>query len=192
MFFWKDVNLFPEKNKKRVRWDGRKGERTMRQTEQLIHPLDPVFSEQSEILILGSFPSEASRSAGFYYGNPRNRFWATVATVFGEAVPGTTEERRELILRNRLALWDVIASCTIRGSADSEIGDVVPNDLSVILRAAPVRRILINGKTAERYYRKFQLPVTRIEPIVLPSTSPANAAWSGERLAGVWGRALKE
>lgn len=157
--------------------------------EAVVHPLKPIFSESSEILILGSFPSVKSREAAFYYGNPQNRFWQVLANVYGETLPRTNEERQKMILRHDLALWDVIASCRIHGSADSAISDVTPNDLTEILTFAPIRRVLLNGKAAERYYRKFQseLPVPAV---VLPSTSPANAAWSLERLTVAWRAAL--
>lgn len=153
--------------------------------EAVFHPLKPIFSERSGILILGSFPSVRSREAAFYYGNPQNRFWQVLANVFGEPLPRTNEERQTLILRHDLALWDVIASCKIHGSADSAISDVTPNDLTIILNYAPIRCVLLNGKTAEKYYRKYQSGLT-IPATVLPSTSPANAAWNMERLTDVW------
>ena len=159
--------------------------------ERVVHPLKPIYNERSEILILGSFPSVASRDAAFYYGNPQNRFWRVLAGVFGQPVPTNNDERRGLILSNRLALWDTIASCRIKGSADSAISEVEPNDLSGILTVAPIKKIIVNGKTAEKYYLKFQYPKTGILPTVLPSTSPANAAWSIERLTEVWGAAVR-
>lgn len=163
-----------------------------RETERVTHPLEPIFNGTSERLILGSFPSVASREAAFYYGHPRNRFWQVLADVYDCPLPETNDERRELILSKGLALWDVIASCSIRGSADSAISDVVPNDLSIILAAAPIKRIFVNGRTAEKYYMKFQYPKFGILPTVLPSTSPANAAWSMERLTEAWRAALCE
>lgn len=159
--------------------------------ETLIHPLDPIFSERSEILILGSFPSVKSREAAFYYGNPQNRFWTVLAAVFGTELPADNGARKNLILSNRLALWDVIASCRIRGSADSAITDAVPNDLTKILAFAPIRCVLLNGKTAEKYYRKYDR-AWNVPTVSLPSTSPANAAWSLERLTEVWRAALTD
>lgn len=151
------------------------------------HPIAPVYDRYSTILILGSFPSVKSRETGFFYGHPQNRFWRVTAAVFGEAVPETIPEKREFLLRNHVSLWDVIASCEIEGSADSSIKNVVPNDLSGILNTASIRRIYTNGKTADTLYRKYFLPVTGMEAICLPSTSPANAAWSLERLTERWG-----
>ena len=151
-----------------------------------IHPIAPLFSDRSEILILGSFPSVQSRKDAFFYAHPQNRFWKTVAGVFGQPVPQTVAEKKELILSNRLALWDVIASCEITGSSDNSISGAVPTDLSVILDRAPIRRIFLNGKTAERVYRRYQCPRTGIEAVCLPSTSPANASWSQERLLQAW------
>ncbi|MBQ8015370.1 MAG: DNA-deoxyinosine glycosylase [Clostridia bacterium] len=152
----------------------------------IIHPIPPLFSEKSKTLILGSFPSVKSREAAFFYGHAQNRFWPVVAAVFGKEKPETIEEKKELILSNKLALWDVIGKCEIEGSADSTIRDVTANDLSVILENSEVERIFVNGKTAEKYYNKFTYPKTGIKAICLPSTSPANAAWSFERLVEAW------
>lgn len=152
----------------------------------LQHPIPPVYDRHSTILILGSFPSVKSREAGFFYGHPQNRFWKVTAAVFGEKVPETIPEKRAFLLRNRVALWDVIASCDIEGSADSTIKNVVPNDLSGILGTADIRRIYTNGKTADALYRKYLRPVTGRDAVCLPSTSPANAAWSPERLTERW------
>ena len=152
----------------------------------IVHPIPPLFNQESETLILGSFPSVKSREAAFFYGHPQNRFWAVVAEIFGAEKPVTVEEKKELILSNKLALWDVIAQCEIEGSADSTITDVTANDLSIILENSNVKRIFVNGKTAEKYYNKYTYPKTGIKTICLPSTSPANAAWSIEKLVDKW------
>ncbi|MBQ7121399.1 MAG: DNA-deoxyinosine glycosylase [Clostridia bacterium] len=152
----------------------------------IVHPIPPLFNAQSETLILGSFPSVKSREAAFFYGHPQNRFWAVIAAVFESEKPLTVEAKKELILSNKLALWDVIAQCEIEGSADSTITDVKANDLSVILENSSVRQIFVNGKTAEKYYNKYTYPKTGIKAVCLPSTSPANAAWSLERLVDAW------
>lgn len=152
----------------------------------IVHPIPPLFDENSETLILGSFPSVKSREAAFFYGHPQNRFWSVVAAVLGEEKPLTVEEKKKLVLKNKLALWDVIASCEIEGSADSTIKDVTANDLSVIINNSKVKRIFVNGKTAEKYYIKYTFPKTGIKAVCLPSTSPANAAWNFERLVDAW------
>ena len=152
----------------------------------VIHPIEPVFDENSRVLILGSFPSVRSREEGFFYGHPRNRFWKVLAAVFGREEPRTIPEKRALLLQERVALWDVIASCEIDGSADSTIRNVVVNDLSRIMNTARISRIFVNGKTAQRYYDRYLRPVTGREAVCLPSTSPANAAWSVERLIAEW------
>ncbi len=152
----------------------------------IVHPIPPVYDENSEVLILGSFPSVKSREQGFFYGHPQNRFWKVTAAVFGERVPETVEEKRAFLLRNHIALWDVIGSCEIEGSADSSIRNVIPNDLSVILDAADINGIFINGKTAYKYYRKYTEKATGREAVCLPSTSPANAAWTLEKLLESW------
>lgn len=152
----------------------------------IVHPIPPLFDQNSKTLILGSFPSVKSREASFFYGHPQNRFWTVVAEIFGEEKPQTVEEKKKLILKNNLALWDVIQSCEIEGSADSTINNVTANDLSTILENSKVDRIFVNGKTAEKYYNKYTYPKTGIKAVCLPSTSPANAAWSIERLAEAW------
>ena len=152
----------------------------------IVHPISPLYDENSEVLILGSFPSVKSREQGFFYGHPQNRFWKVTAAVFGERTPETVEEKKEFLLRNHIALWDVIGSCEIEGSADSSIRNVIPNDLSVILKSADIKGIFVNGKTAYKYYRKYTEKATGREAVCLPSTSPANAAWTLERLLESW------
>lgn len=152
----------------------------------LTHPIPPIYDERSRILILGSFPSQKSREQRFFYGHPQNRFWQVTSRVFGQATPGTVEEKTRFLLENGIALWDVIASCDITGSSDSSIKNVVPNDLGEILATAAIRRIFVNGKTAEACYRRYLQPAIGREVIYLPSTSPANAAWSVERLVTAW------
>lgn len=154
--------------------------------EPVIHPIPPVFDRQSRILILGSFPSVKSREGCFFYHHPQNRFWKVLAQVTNSAPVQTIEEKRDFLIKNRIAVWDVIASCTIEGSSDSTIKNVIPNDLSEILGRAPVRQIFCNGNASFRYYRKYQEKATGKPAICLPSTSPANAAWSLDRLTAEW------
>ncbi len=152
----------------------------------IIHPIPPLFDSESKTLILGSFPSVKSREAAFFYGHPQNRFWAVAAAVLGYPKPETVEEKKKMILENHLAMWDVIESCEIEGSADSTIRNVTANDLSLILENSKVDRIIVNGKTAEKYYIRYTYPQTGIKAICLPSTSPANAAWSLKKLVEAW------
>ena len=150
------------------------------------HPIPPVFDKDSRILILGSFPSVKSREVQFFYGHPQNRFWKVTAAVFNEDVPMTIEEKKAFLVRNRIAVWDVIESCDIEGSADSAIKNVVANDLNIILEAAGIENIFVNGKTAEKYFNKYIRDKINRRAICLPSTSPANAAWNLERLIDTW------
>jgi hypoxanthine-DNA glycosylase len=152
----------------------------------IIHPIPPVYDKDSTILILGSFPSVKSREAMFFYGHPQNRYWKVLAAVFDERVPETVLEKKSFLLRNHIAAWDVIASCDITGSSDSSIRNVTANDLSPIIETADIRQIYVNGKTAEKMYKKYTEPVIGRSCICLPSTSPANAAWSLERLITAW------
>ena len=150
------------------------------------HEFPPVYDENSEILILGSFPSVKSREMQFFYGHPQNRFWKVLAQVLNETVPQTIPEKKEMLLRHHIALWDVIASCDIAGSSDSSIKNVEPTELRKILDASNIKQIYANGSKAGQLYKKYQLPLTGMEAVVLPSTSPANAAWSLERLCEAW------
>lgn len=155
------------------------------------HTFEPVYDSRCEILILGSFPSVKSREEGFYYGHPRNRFWKVMAAVCGCSEPADIEEKRSMLLLNRIALWDVIESCDIMGSSDSSIRNVVPADICRITGAAKIRRIFANGATAGRLYKRYIEPRTHMEAKVLPSTSPANAASSLESLIKSWNEALQ-
>lgn len=177
----------------------------------MIHPIPPLYNENAKVLILGSFPSVKSREEGFFYGHPQNRFWRVLfevlskyenksapenITVNSNTVSSLTERQKELpktinektafILNNKIALWDVIASCEIVGSSDSSIRNVIPNDISPILKSANIKAIFTNGSTAHRLYKKYILPETGIADIQLPSTSPANATWSIDKLTEAW------
>lgn len=152
----------------------------------IIHPIKSVFDKDSRILVLGSFPSVKSREKGFFYGHPQNRFWRVTAQVFGEETPLSIDEKRSFLLRNHIALWDVIGSCEIDGSSDSSIRNVTVNDLSAILKTADIQEIFLNGKKAEQLYKKYLLPTVKRDAVCLPSTSPANAAWSIEKLVEAW------
>ncbi len=150
------------------------------------HPFPPLYDKNSKILILGSFPSVKSREQMFFYGHPQNRFWKVISTVLGQETPITVDEKKNFLLSNNIALWDVIASCDITGSSDSSIKNVVANDLTEILDNAYIKQIFVNGKTAEKYYNKYIRNSINRDAICLPSTSPANAGWSLEKLVNEW------
>ncbi|MGN1135393.1 MAG: DNA-deoxyinosine glycosylase [Oscillospiraceae bacterium] len=160
--------------------------------QHITHTFPPFYSGSSEILILGSFPSVKSREQGFYYGHPQNRFWKTLALVCGENVPHDIAEKKALLERHGIALYDVIYSCDIIGSSDSSIKNVVPADIESIVRGSRVSKILLNGKTAEKYFRKYQKECFFEMLRVMPSTSPANAAFSLEKLVKIWGEEIKD
>ena len=153
---------------------------------KLDHPFGPLYDENSRVLILGSFPSVRSREQNFFYGHPQNRFWKVVAEVFGQPVPQTVEEKKLLILDNGLALWDSIASCEITGSSDASIRNVRANDIGVILNSCSIERIYCNGRKSHEMYERYIEPGTGREAVCLPSTSPANAKWTLEKLTGAW------
>ena len=160
--------------------------------QQVIHPLAPVFDECSRVLILGTMPSPKSRETGFYYGHPQNRFWRVMAELLDEPFPASREERLALALRRHFALWDVLASCVIRGADDGSIREPEANDLSAVLSAAPIEAIFTTGTKAAALYRKLCLPKTGVEAIALPSTSAANCRfYSYEQLVKAYA-AVKE
>jgi len=152
----------------------------------LVHPFSPVYSPDSEILILGTFPSVKSREQSFYYGHPRNRFWTVISAIYGTTVPCSIDEKKELIITSRLALWDVISECSIRGSSDASIANVVPNDIEALIEKTKIKRIYANGAKAAVLYAKYIYPSTGIEVVRLPSTSPANASMALDRLIAEW------
>lgn len=152
----------------------------------IVHPIPPVYDKNSKVLILGSFPSVKSREQGFFYGHPQNRFWKVLAALSDRTVPNSIDEKKALLLELGIAVWDVLASCEIVGSADSTIRNARPNDISVILSSASIKAIYVNGKTAKAYYDKYIKPTTNIDAVCLPSTSPANATFSLQKLIEGW------
>ena len=154
--------------------------------EFLHHTIAPVYDARSRVLILGSFPSVKSREAAFFYGHPQNRFWRVLSALTGAPVPQSIPEKQALLLNHGIALWDTIASCEITGSSDSSIRNVTPNDLTPILQTAKIRKIYCNGTASWRLYQKYLLPQTKLPAQKLPSTSPANAAWTLPRLVDAW------
>ncbi len=158
--------------------------------QTVYHNFEPLYGPDSRVLLLGSMPSPKSREQGFFYGHPQNRFWRVMAAVLGEAVPQTLADKRALCLRHGVALWDVLASCDIVGASDAAIRNPVANDLRPILRSTPVRAVFTTGGTAWKFYHQLIEPVTGMPAGKLPSTSPANAAWSVERLIEAYRAAL--
>ena len=170
--------------------------------QHIEHGFEPVFDERSRVLVLGSFPSVLSRANAFYYGNPQNRFWRVMAVCLGAPVPpnegdslasgepatldASVAAKRSMLLNGGVALWDVIESCDIKGSSDASIKNVVPNDLSVILSTANITHVCTNGQMSHKLYQKYLAKEIDLPETVLPSTSPANAAWSLERLTEAW------
>lgn len=146
------------------------------------HEFPALFDANSEVLLLGSIPSPKSREQGFYYGHPQNRFWKVLASVLNEPLPTTIDEKRSMLLKHHIALWDVLDSCTIIGASDTSIEDVVPNDIASLLAKTKIKRIFCTGAAAHKLYEKYCEKATSIKAIKLPSTSPANCAVKFEKL----------
>ena len=158
--------------------------------DKVTHTFPPIYDQYSKVLILGSFPSVKSREGEFYYHHPQNRFWRVLSTIYKEEVPATIPEKKQLLLQNKIAVWDVIQSCEITGSSDSSIRNVLPNNLSTILKEAQISSIIANGETAYKLYMKYIYPIIGMEIVKLPSTSPANAAYTLEKLIDCWRKYL--
>lgn len=164
----------------------------MKEYQNISHGFGPVYNSESRILILGSFPSVKSREQAFFYGHPRNRFWKVLAAVLKEEEPQTVEEKKAMLFRRGVAVYDVIEQCSIIGSSDSSIKDVVPADLGKIVGESQIQKVYTNGKTAGKLYKKYQDKEMNFPMEELPSTSPANAAYSLEKLTEIWSRAITE
>lgn len=156
----------------------------------IVHPFSPFFKEDSQILILGSFPSVKSREDGFYYGNPQNRFWKMLSIIYEENVPKSIDDKKDFLARHKIALYDSIKECSISGSADSSIKNVVPSDIKSILENSTIEKILANGKTTAKFFEKYQDSELRRKLFTMPSTSPANASFSLEKLVSIWKKEL--
>jgi TDG/mug DNA glycosylase family protein len=152
----------------------------------LNHPFRPVIDARSRALVLGSFPSVKSRENAFYYGHPQNRFWRVLAALFAQEVPYSIDDKIAFLLERRIALWDVVSACDITGSADSALIPLRLNDIASLLRGTQIRRLFANGQKAGRLYREHLENQTGIPIQILPSTSPANAAWTPEKLITAW------
>lgn len=159
-------------------------------TEHVVHEIKPVYNQRSAILILGTMPSPKSREEGFYYGNPRNRFWKVLSIIFDEPLPETTDEKIDFCLRHNIALWDVLASCDIHKASDSSIKNPVPNEINSLLAHAPIQAIFTTGTKAHALYAKLCEPHTHLPSALLASTSPANSRISLSELCAQYQRAF--
>ena len=149
------------------------------------HTFKPIYNKESKILILGSIPSVKSREYNFYYGHPKNRFWELIAKIYNKKIPVTIDEKTDLILRNNLAIYDVIKSCDIEGSSDSSIKNVVINNINKIIRDSSINKIIFNGNKSYELYNKYESNKFN-NLVVLPSTSPANARFTFDKLYATW------
>ncbi len=163
----------------------------MSEVMKVAHEFGPFYDKDSKVLILGSIPSPKSREQGFYYGHPRNRFWPVLAALFGESVPQTVSERKAFLTRHNIALWDVLASCDIKGADDGSIRNPEANDMRLITDAADIRAIFTTGGKATKLYEKMCEPACGVRAQALPSTSPANCRCSMDKLTEEYAKILK-
>jgi len=155
------------------------------------HPFKPVYDKNSIILILGTFPSPKSRENGFFYGHPRNRFWKLLTYLTNSPkIPESINEKIQFLIKNKIAIWDTIESCDIKGSSDAKITNIIPADLNLILNDSKIEKIYANGTKAYETYMKYCYSSTHKEIVKLPSTSPANATYSFEKLLSEWKKLL--
>lgn len=154
------------------------------------HEFKPIYDNKSKILILGTMPSIKSRANKFYYSNPTNRFFKIMETLFNTKLL-SNDDKKAFLLKNKIALWDVCKECDILASSDSSIKNIIPNDISIILKSSPIKAIFTTGKTAYKLYQKYIFPTTKIEAISLPSSSSANASYSLDKLINEYQIILK-
>lgn len=157
----------------------------------IVHPLEPCFTKESKILILGSFPSVKTREYGFFYGHPQNRFWRVMEILFNEELSNDIDERKDFLSRQKIALYDSIYQCDIIGSSDASIKNAQPSDLKEIIRGADIKEVFLNGSTSYKYYKKYHEKDLGHEGVKLPSTSPANARYRLDDLVNEWRVILK-
>lgn len=157
----------------------------------IVHPLEPLYREDSKILIMGSFPSVKTREYGFFYGHPQNRFWHVMEVLFNEELSDDIDGRKDFLSRHKIALYDSIYQCDIVGSSDASIKNVIPSDLSSIVKAADIREVFLNGSTSYKYYKKYHEKDLGLEGVKLASTSPANARYRLDDLVSEWRVILK-
>ena len=157
---------------------------------RVTHTFPPIYDKDSKVLILGSFPSVKSRENQFYYGHPQNRFWRVIAAITESVLPVTVEEKKRMLQKHHIAVWDVIQSCLITRSSDSSIRDVIVNDFSVLFQTADIKAVYANGGKAYELYMRYAYLKTKREIEKLPSTSPANAKYQMEQLCREWRRII--
>ena len=150
------------------------------------HEFPALYDRESRVLLLGSIPSPKSREMAFYYGHPQNRFWKVMAAVLGESVPETIAQKKAMLKKHHVALWDVLDSCTIVGASDTSIEDPVVNNIKDLVKKSKVTHIFCTGATAHKLYQKLCAKDVGIDAIKLPSTSPANCAVSLEKLVAAY------
>ncbi|MDR1034692.1 MAG: DNA-deoxyinosine glycosylase [Holosporales bacterium] len=154
---------------------------------RIAHPFEPIFDEESQVLILGTFPSIRSRESGFYYGHPQNRFWKVMAYITKtDQIPQTISSKKHMLIKNGIALWDVLQSCDIEGSSDNNIRNPTPTDLSIIFNETNIKYIYTNGLQSYQFFNKYHDKSYNGKLIELPSTSPANARYTIEQLVTIW------
>lgn len=156
----------------------------------MLKGLPPIIDRQARILILGSFPSEASLAARHYYAHRQNQFWRILAAVLEHPLPEMDyAAKRSAVQAAGLAIWDVYGECERHGSLDSAIRNGMPNNFHRLAKVAPALcRICFNGQAAGKFAPN--LMALGYETLILPSTSPANASWSFERKLAAWREAL--
>lgn len=162
----------------------------MKKRTHVTHEFPALYDRESRVLLLGSIPSPKSREMAFYYGHPQNRFWKVMAAVLGESVPETIAQKKAMLKKHHVALWDVLDSCTIVGASDTSIEDPVVNNIKELVKKSKVTRIFCTGATAHKLYQKLCAKDVGIDAVKLPSTSPANCAVSLEKLVEAYKKVL--
>ena len=151
----------------------------------------PISNLDTTILILGTIPGDKSLEIGEYYGNSRNRFWKIISTITNNELPLTYSDKKTLLLKSQIGIWDVAYKANRKGSLDNDIKDEKPNDLkNFIAKHNQLKVIGFNGKKSEALFDKYFERKSDLKYISLPSTSPANTGIDFENLCKKWRQIL--
>jgi TDG/mug DNA glycosylase family protein len=167
------------------------------ENEKLIHPFEPVIFEDSEILILGTFPSIKSFENNFYYSHPKNQFWDILSVVFNDKKSLTIEEKKKFLKKHKIALWDTICECKRKNgnSRDDNLKVLKPCSIENLLKKYPnIKKVAVTSRTAEKIIKKYFKNSTFSilhSPLYLPSPSPLNARLKLQEKAKIWKKLLQ-
>ncbi len=150
--------------------------------------LAPIVDRNSKLIILGSLPGELSLQKQEYYAHPQNQFWRIMSEILGEEFSNDYAQRCQMLLKHNIALWDAIYSAEREGSLDADIKNPKINDFASFFTTFPkIKKVVLNGNKAAKTFQKHY---TKIETVIVPSTSPAHANLTYEQKLQAWRQAV--